>query len=375
MNFNSETIEKLISNTYEIDCIDIRLTQKIDNEPIVYMGPGTIYQDEHGVLQIKLYSKIADIKKEISHQFKYYTPGKIMPADNYFILKATDISGTEWISDNISVSGNISIPTGSGVIKSSLKEIETIEKGSSTKKNHLFVIIPGSYEIPYNEKEKLATGIGYRNKAVFTINNIAFEFKKLDNCLIIKADSAPDYLKADTYIKLLEALSIITGIIMRPIVVKNDQQDHTILKIKSVDNSYSNKKFPQPFNHSLPDRLPAFSCFVGKYLEAIDAPFSDLFGFWHKINRSWQADIENSALSLAVSIEGLISSYFANLGLPDDEITQQADKAKQKIGDIDLGERIRDWLLSSVSGLLNNSSPKSALYRMVQNDLLSKKMV
>lgn len=375
MIFNLETIEKLLSNTFEIDCIDICLTQKTANEPIIYTGPGTIYQDEHGELHLKLYSKITDIKKEVSYQFRHHPPGKIIPADNYFTLKATDISGTGWISDNISVSANVSVTTSSGVIKASLKEIETIEEGSTTGNNYLFIIIPGSYEIPCNETEELPNGGLHRNRSVFTINNIDFEVKKLDNCLIINADSTPDYLKADTYIKFLEALSIITGLITRPIVVKDTQQDHSILKIKSVDNSYSNKEVPQPFKHSLPDDLQSFSSFIGKYLKAIDAPFSDLFGFWHKVNRAWQADIENSSLSLGVSIEGLISTYFRELGLPDDEIAQQADKAKQKLSDIDLGERIRGRLLSSICGLLNNSSPKSALYRMVQDGLLSKNMV
>jgi len=48
LNFNEETIDKFISNSFEIDCIDIRLTQKKDKDPIIYTGPGTIYQDEHG---------------------------------------------------------------------------------------------------------------------------------------------------------------------------------------------------------------------------------------------------------------------------------------------------------------------------------------
>lgn len=375
MNFNLETIEKFLSNTFEIDCIDICLTQKIDNEPIVYAGPGTIYQDKHGQLQLKLYSKIVDIKKELSPHFKYHRPGKIIAEDNYFSLKAIEMSGTEWIADNVWVSAHVSFPTRSQVIKSNLKEIKTIEEGSTTDKNSFFIILPGNFKIPCNEKEDLPNDGWHFNRSVFTADNIEFEFKKLNNCLIINAVSAPDYLKEDTYVKLIEAISIVMGLIIRPVVVMNTQQGHSILKIKSVDNSYSNKEVPQPFKHSLPYDLQSFSYFIGKYLEAIDAPFSDLFGFWHKINRAWQADIENSSLSLSVSIEGLISSYFRELGLPDDEIAQQADKAKQKLNDIDLGERIRGRLLNSICGLLNNSSPKNALYRMVRNGLLSKNMV
>ena len=374
MNFDLKTIEKFISNTFEIDCIDICLTQKIEKEPIVYTGPGTIYQDEHGILQLKLYSKIKDIKKELSHQFKHHTPGKIIADDNYFTLKAIDMSGKEWVADNIWVSANVSFPASGQVIKSRLREIETIEDGATTEKNYLFIMVPGKHEIPCNEKEDMPNGGWRLNRSVFLANNIDFEFRKLDNCLIINANSAPDCLKEDTYIKILEALSIITGLIIRPVVVKNTQQDHAVLKIKSVFNSYSNTKFPVPFKHSTPGDLQSFSSFFGKYLAAIDAPFSDSFGFWHKVNRAWQANIQNSSLSLGVAIEGIIRTYFGELGLPDDEITQQADEAKQKLNDIDIGKRIKDRLLGSIGGLLKNTSPKGALYQMAQDGLISKEM-
>ena len=172
MNFNIDTIEKFTSNTFEIDCIDITLTQKIDKDPIVYIGPGTIRQNENGILELKLYSKINDLKKEISHQFKHHTPGKIIADENYFTLKAIDMSGVEWISDNIWVSANVSFPASGQVIKSELKEIETIEEGSRTKKNYLFAVVPGKYEIPCNEKVDLPNGGWRLSRSVFTASNL-----------------------------------------------------------------------------------------------------------------------------------------------------------------------------------------------------------
>jgi len=377
LNFNKETIDKFISNSFEIDCIDICLTQKTDKDPIIYIGPGTLYQDEHGILQLKLYSKINDIKKELSHQFKHHTPGKIIAHDNYFTLRAIDMSGNEWLADNIWISAHVSFPASGQVIKSKLKEIETIEQidaRSNTEKNYLFIIVPGQYEIPCNEKEDLPNGGWRLNKAVFSANKIDFEFRKLDNCLIINANAKPENLEKDTYVKLLEALSIITGLIVRPVVIKNTQKDIDTLRIKSVDDSFTNNKFPLPFKHSTPADLESFTCFLEKYLINIEAPFSDLFGFWHKINRAWQASIENSSLSLGVAIEGIVKTYFGELGLPDDEIFQQAEGAKQILKDMDLGQRIKDRLLSSIGGLLKNTSPKGALYQMAQNDLLNKAM-
>lgn len=155
------------------------MTQKIDKDPIVYTGPGTIRQNDDGILELKLYSKINDLKKEISHQFKHHTPGKIIADENYFTLKAIDMCGVEWISDNIGVSADVSFPASGQVIKSKLKEIETIEEGSRTEKNYLFVVVPGKYEIPCNEKEDLPHGGWGLIRSVFTANNLKFDLKNM----------------------------------------------------------------------------------------------------------------------------------------------------------------------------------------------------
>ena len=354
--------------------VDISLTQKIDTNPIIYTGSGTIYQDKHGILQLKLYSKIDNIKKTLSNKFKYHTLGKIIENDNYYTMKAIDLSGKEWISDNIWISTHVSVDTNGIVIKSSLEEIELIEDGTTTEKNNFFIIVPGKFEIPCNKKEDLPNGGWHLNRSVFSINNIDFELKKKDNYLSITANSTPEYLKVNTYIIFLEALSIITGRIILPVIAKNTQQDHAILKIKSVSNTYSNKKFPEPFKHSTPSDLQSFSCFLGKYLMTFDAPYSDLFGYWHKVNRAWQVNITNSSLSLGVAIEGIIRTYFGELGMPDNEIEKQALEAKNKLKNIDIGRRIKERLLSSIGGLLKNTSPKGALYRLAKDGLISKKM-
>lgn len=377
MNFNKETIDKFISNSFEIDFIDIRLTQKKDKDPIIYTGPGTIYQDEHGILQLKLYSKINDIKKELSHQFKHYTPGEIIADDNYFTLRATDMSGKKWVADNIWISANAFFPAAGLVIKTKIDEIKNIEPNkprSITEKNYLFIIVPGQYKIPCNKSETLPNGGWRLNRTVFSANEIDFEFKKYDNYLTIHANAKTGKLGKDVYLKLIEALSIITGCKVRPIVIKNTQKDKDVLKIKSVDNSFTNKKLFPPFKHFAPTEFESFACFLEKYLVNIKSPFSDIFGFWHKINRAWQASIENSSLSIGVAIEGTLKSYFSEIGLADEEILQQDKEAKQLIENSGLGERIKNRLFGSI-GLLKNASPKGALNQMVQEKWLNKAIV
>jgi len=353
------------------------LTQKTEDDPIIYTGPGTIYQDKHGILQLKLYSKLNDICKELSYQSKNNTPGKIIARDDKFTLKATDMFGNEWVADNICISDSASYFTPDLLIKLKLDEIKNIKSNeiqSNFKKNSLFIIMPGQYKIPCNEKENLPDGGRRLNRTVFSANEIDFEFRKLDNCLIINANSKTEKLDKDTYIKLIEALSIFTGFIVRPVVIRNTQKDIDILKIKSVNNSFANKKLFPPFKQFTKTEFISFTCFLEKYLANIEAPFSDLFGFWLKFNRAWQAGINNSSLSLGVAIEGTLKSYFSKLGLPDKEILQQAEEAKKLIKDSDLGKRIKGRLFGSI-GLLKKTSPKGALNQMVQKKWLNKTMV
>ncbi|MGR3293178.1 MAG: hypothetical protein ACUZ9M_04070 [Candidatus Scalindua sp.] len=379
MKFKKETIDKLISNSFAIDCSDICLTQKTDKSPLKFKGPGTIYQDKHGILQLKSYSNTSGPEKVFSHSIKHNPPGKFLSDDNYFTLKAIDMSGYEWHSDNICLSINMSLRPSSQVIQSELEKIETTiqdDTRTNTEENDFAIISPGKYTIPCNEITNLPNEERRKNRAVFSANKINFELRKLDNYLIIEANAKPENLEKETYIKLLQALSIVTGHIIRPVVIENTQKGIVTLEIKSVDDSFANKEAPFPFKHSTPTDFISFTYFIEKYLVNIDTPFSDLYGFWHKINRAWQAGIENTSLSLGVAIEGIIKTYFSAQGLPDVEITKQAVEAKQllKLNCMDLGQRIIQRLLNSIDGLLKNTSPKGALLKMVKDGLLNKDM-
>lgn len=369
------TIEELISNKFEIDSIDISLTQKIDHDPIIYKGSGTIYQDKNGILQLKLYTGIEDFNRELSLYFKHHAVGKIIEKDNYFTLNAIDISGNKWFADNIWVNGDISFHVNAQIIKTNIKEISIISKGNKTSHENMFIIIPGNYEIPCNKKEELVNGGWRLNRSVFTANQINFELKKYDDYLIVNASSERDYLTEGTGIKFLEILKIITGQIIYPVGIEYRNQAQTVIKVRSLNDSYHKNEFPSPIRHTTPNDLKPFSCLIERYLEHIDTPFSDIFGFWHKVYCSWQANIVNSSLSLGVAIEGIIKKYFKEQGSPDSEIVQQAECAKIKLKDLNIGDRIKKRLMASISSLLKNPSPKSALNQMIKDGLINQKMV
>jgi len=360
--FNEETIDKFISNSFEIDYINIELTQKTDEDPTIYVGPGTIRQNKKGILELKLYTKI-DINKEKRDLYiKHFTPGKIITKDNYFGLKAIDIDGIEWTSDNIKISVYGSATTGNGVVNAQLQEIETIvEESNKADKNYLLAVVPGEFEIPC---------LGSISS---TTSNLKVDLNNRQNrYLIINITSTTELFDVHSSTKIFEAINIAFGKILRPVIIKHTLQKNSILKIKSVPESFLNKELPPPF--TLED-IQSFSSFLERYLIAIEKPYSDLYGFWYKINRGWQAGIENVSLPLSVSIEGILNTYFKELGFPDDEIINQAKEAKEKLNKIKLGERIKDRLLSSIHSLLNNPSSKNALFALAKKGIFNKSIV
>ena len=374
MNLNNDTINKLISSKFEIDYIEINLTQQIEENPIIYNGSGTIYQDENGVLNLKLLAKGTNVEKKLSHIFKPHVQGRIIGNEDYFSLRATDMSGNEWCAEDIWPSANTSFPAAGQTIKAKLREIKNITEADiriRSGKTCLFIVAPGSYKIPCNRGEDLPNGGWRRNKSLFSFNQIDFELKKLDNYLTINASTETNALPKQSEIRILEALSIVHGQIVRSIIIDHSHGGIRTLRIRSVDDTLSNKQLSCPIEHSLPPDLETFASFLEKYLYSIEDPYSELFGFWYKINRAWQGGITNASLSLTVAIEGIIKAYFEKYGLPDREILCQIREAKQKIEDLELGERIKKRLLSSIGGL-KNTSPKGALYQMSNMGLFPK---
>ena len=364
----------MILNKFELDCPKIKLTQQIKENPIVYSGPGTIYQDKNGMLQLKVYHSIKDIKKEISHQLVYYTPGKIISDEHYFLLEATDMSGTTWFSENVWVTGNISFPTLGHVIKTSLKRIKnkTKIKERKAKKNYLHMIVPSTdFSIPGNASEELPKGSWRRNITKINIQQLDLELRLNDNSFTIKAISESKKLDEELQDKLLEALSIIFGKIVKPIIFDFIHNGYNVSAINSISLAIPDKSLLSPIKHSNTTDLQSFKDFLERYIITVGKPNSQLFGYWYNVYKAWDSSIENRSLVLSVTIEGITKTYLKKYSLPDKELLQQSQEAAKIIQKMDLHSRIKQRILSNL-GELKNISTKTTLYKMADKSLFPK---
>ena len=374
---NDKIIASLLDHSFSLDFIQITLTQLAVDEPVIYSGPGTISMNSFGVLNLKMYHSFKDIKKEMFGMGEQISPGKILGDQHYFNLCGVDMKGDTWVSKKIQVSKGFSWPAAGKVIETSLREIVNQterHKDASREKSSIFMSVAGVFDLPCNEIENGENGSRSLNTTKLTIEENLLQLKAKDGRLLIDLTGPSESLTDNTDKMLLEALSIIFGKFVLPNCIATTHEDTHQIKILSVSSDFSNIKITELIKHSFPHDTESFGEFIKQYLSTFNDSHSDMFGYWHKINRAWQAGIENAALAVTVAIEGVTKNYFKDSGFPDSEFIDQANDAKPKIKSLEIGPRIKERLLGSI-GQAKSSNPKSALFYLSENGYFPKKLV
>lgn len=376
MNLNDENTVELLEKKFSLDFIQITLTQKGCENPIVYSGPGMICQKEDGMFHLKLYHSFVDTQKEWFGKTGEIVPGKIMGDEHYFSLAAVDMKGQKWTAERVYVSGGFSFPAAGKVINSKIRELSKIEsrdEGLDTNKSYLLMLVKGDFQIPANEIEDRNDS---RHLNTVKIQNDLFtlEIRARDGHIRIKMCGESEFFKENTQDILIEALSIIFGKQIIPVFTGFTHGDSIVTKLISASSMFPNSNLFEPVPYKFPRNVSPFKDFIEKYLLFATEPYTDLFGFWHKINRAWQGGIVNAALTVTVAIEGIIKSYFKEYGYPDDEFIKQVNASIEPIQLLNIGTRVKDRIITSINGA-KSSNPRSALIKLAAIGYFDKKLV
>jgi hypothetical protein len=78
---NDKFIEIVSSFRLEIDFIEIRLIQQATDNPIVYSGPGSIFQTQGGGLELKMYHKYKSPSESVELEFENFLFSKTEPGN------------------------------------------------------------------------------------------------------------------------------------------------------------------------------------------------------------------------------------------------------------------------------------------------------
>ena len=177
-------LDALANIKFELDCHRIVLTQNggVEN-PIIYKGPGSIFQKDERKFALKLFCAGKLDIKEVFGKINRLTPGKIIAKTNYYSMEAFDYSGNIWTASSImpDISGNVDLDSflvsGDFSILNCHNENSYQYKGTTLK-----LFYKGKHKIPANTITRVNNIIGTeergtsidRNVAQFNIDDIEF---------------------------------------------------------------------------------------------------------------------------------------------------------------------------------------------------------
>lgn len=375
MLLDNKEIESAITNNLSIDFVSITLTQDTADSPKRYAGPGSIFLDTDGVVRLKMYHAYLneeDIQRDFSDSFNDdgLVPGKIIGDQHYYSLEAVDMKGRHWSSSHVSISGHTSFPARGKVIETSLQKISLTHlntNGDKPQSEFAYVIIPGKYKIPCNKFEKNDKGTSL-TVCELDLGNYNCEIKKRDSHIEMSIRGSSS-IAIDKYTNILiEAISICTGAFLRPKLRVESNKDRKLAVIYSTGKPLI-QELQSPIDGMNTRETVNLEEFARKYTNKVSEPFTELFGYWYRIFSDSSGELENRALVLTTSIEGLLKKYFSEHGIPDADFVAQAKDAKPKIKSVDIGSRIKERILSSLGNALS-STPKNSLHSLAASEII-----
>lgn len=380
MTLNSKEIEAILGSSLILDFVNITLTQQKIDETKIYTGPGSILQDKDGILRLKMYCSFQSDEEMIPESCDYlnggnFTPGKIIEGHNYYSLEAIDMKGRAWKANGIRMSSHISFPARGKVIETSMRSISSVSdryEGEDKSKSRAVLLIPGKYEIPCNKYEETKNSSSL-SICSLALQNCECEIKRRDNHLDVSVN-IPEALDAESLSSIiLEAISIGTGSFLRPqmkMVACKESRTTTIFSRK-IETNKDKLQPPIPNN---PHDVILLTEFIDKYLTSFIKPYSKFFGYWFRILCESHGELENRALVLSTSIEGVLKEYYSDYGVPEAEFLEQASSAIVKIKNLDIGEKAKSRILSTL-GNAKSATPKNALYSLSRKKIISEDLI
>lgn len=376
MALTTQTLQQITSGKFSLEFLRARLVQQCEVEPMVYSGPGSVVQDENGALILKIYhlfdSSSQLIKEVNSTGFANLTPGKLIDGSEYFSLEGTDLYGAKWTATDIWASTSISFPTGGAVITAELHRIQTTREANSQDaktRNLVRILVPGKYKIPTNkirqDPYKLPLSV-----CELILGEHKCTLAQIDSYLEITLDASQSSAIDDLLHGVLESLGVAFGRHIRPqieIVRSLGERREVISSRRTDEEKYS---LPPPIPTLLSEDAASLEAFLVA-LSSTEVDSSHIFGYCYRVLRSFSGDVENSALVLTTSVEGLLKSHFENFGRPDDEFLHQIANSLPFVKLLTIGERAKSRILRSLAGA-KSSSPKNALFALAESGIINR---
>lgn len=369
-------LEELKNGTWQLDCPNMKLSKKADSSEDVYFGGGYIRRKEDGELSFKLYS---ERNVELSNFFgtRSVKSGELIPPEEYYELVVTDSTGREWESKNILASTG-GFAGGKGSVTSGLlEELKHTSKEnmrSGSKKSGLSIRFFEEFDIPANVSTTVETSVGKRQTGMTSSMNVAkfrscgydFEISRGDDMVGLRVLSNSRKLPEQLEVRVVEALEFVLGRLLEWAVLEKFEDGLETFRIKRGRLSASKWRIGPPLRFIKTDPSGVVWNLYDKYLghilsyDQIDK-YHPLSVFVRRTIQGSAGSIETESLEIGVSVEGIVHTEFANVGILSEVETKELEDALRIIEKSEIAEGLK----KRITGAINSWQETSATDRLL----------
>lgn len=372
----AKELEELQNGTWQLDCPNMKLSKKADSSEDVYFGGGYIRRKEDGELSFKLYS---ERNVELSSFFgtRSVKSGELIPPEEYYELVVTDSTGREWESKNILAStGGFAGGKGS-VTSGMLEEIKHSRKlnmRSGSKKSGLSIKFFEDFKIPANVPTTVERIVAGRSRRMTSSMNVAkfqscgydFEISRGDDMVDLRVLSNFRKLPEQLEVRVVEALEFVLGRLLDWAVLERFEEGLETFRIKKGRLSASKWRIGPPLSCRTTEPSGAVWNLYDKYLghilsyDEVDK-YHPLSVFVRRAIQGSTGSIETESLEIGVSVEGIVHTEFANVGVLSKDETKVLENARRIIEESKIADRFKRRIM----GAINSWQEPSATDRLL----------
>ncbi len=381
-------LELISNNKFVLDCPKITLSPELpDTDKKSYTGSGSITQSETGEFLLKLYCDGTILPQETLSRYLGTTVGKIVDDSEYYCLSAVDLEGRTWEAKRILP--NIHSGTIPGyIVFGRLNEISYSSNLPKTlTKSSVNIKYRGDIDIPCNEGSMVETSISGEKRSRYVSLNIAkfqtsgfeFEIEKEKGWLSFWAVSQSCPITDAVITRFTEALQFVLGRTLHWSIVELFQQQTQETRVRAVlENEKESSRIQPPISFRSHDNANSVWNLFGKYLDHVisytERKWHPLFSLIHAVIESGKASLEAEALTLSVSIEGLLKREFSALASPDKAFKKQVDDARRLIEKSELSDPIKKRMPGFLGNMLS-PRPIDKLFILKDNGFIDEEFI
>lgn len=381
-------LELISNNKFVLDCPKITLSPELPStDKKSYTGSGSITQSGTGEFLLKLYCDGVISPIEVRSLFLNTTAGKIIGGSEYYCLSAVDLKGRSWEAKRIFPNIH-SGPNPGYLVLGGLNEISySSNLPKALTKSSVNIGYRGDIDIPCNKDTTVETSVGGErrskyadfNIAKFQTNGFEFEIKKEKDWLSFCAVTQSRPITNAVITRFTEALQFVLGRTLHWSVMELLQQQTQETRVRaSLKNEKESSRIQPPISFRSYDNANNVWNLFGKYFGHVisypERTWHPLFSLIHSVIESGKASLEAEALTLSVSIEGILKREFSALAMPDEVFKKQVDRALNLIERSELSDSIKERM-SGFLGAMLSPRAKDRLFILKDKRFIYKELI